>query len=345
MRPQRSPQASAVRRPHPAHFSRDTIRCELCLNQFKLPSRDAVWCPLLYDENIIDREVCERVMQYRINHKMKQDPCTAPSGIYTMFQCVPGFELLQPMPSSRLTPPRILLKKMGLIFLLFPPSKIKIKILLTLILPHLIIYGRLQSTPPRFFHPLVMPKSRRFSSIDPSKNDFWIPPSCALFLFIWVPWCRMLVVPTVLFLHIPRSFWTFNILRFPSVNLMALPFRLKDMEWSSFYTCTLAVLLLPMCASKYILPKCHQTLHYAPIRHYQAHPSLDDHSTIVCIPWVYIPPMHHCIEFSKSKFCTLHRRHLIHQQRCFQPLWTKRKGHHYIGSCFINDLATFMMTS
>jgi hypothetical protein len=59
MRPQCSPQGSAVRRPPPSHPSRDTSRCELCLDRFKFPSHDAAWCPLLHDENIRDKEVRE----------------------------------------------------------------------------------------------------------------------------------------------------------------------------------------------------------------------------------------------------------------------------------------------
>jgi hypothetical protein len=72
--PQRSPRGSAVRRPPPSHPYRDTIRCELYLDCFEFPSHDVVWCPLLRDENIKDKEVCERVMQFCIRHKIKQDP-------------------------------------------------------------------------------------------------------------------------------------------------------------------------------------------------------------------------------------------------------------------------------
>jgi hypothetical protein len=74
MRPRRSPQIYAVRHPPPSHPSRDTIICELYIDRFKFPYHDAAWCPLLHDEKIRDKEVRKRVMQFRIQHKIKQDP-------------------------------------------------------------------------------------------------------------------------------------------------------------------------------------------------------------------------------------------------------------------------------
>jgi hypothetical protein len=50
------------------------ICCELCLDRFNFHSHDAAWFPLLHDENIRDREVKERVIQYRIQNKIKQHP-------------------------------------------------------------------------------------------------------------------------------------------------------------------------------------------------------------------------------------------------------------------------------
>jgi hypothetical protein len=51
-----------------------SIRCELCLDRFGFPGHDDTWCPFLHPDKIRDREIKQRVLQYKVTHSTKQDP-------------------------------------------------------------------------------------------------------------------------------------------------------------------------------------------------------------------------------------------------------------------------------
>jgi hypothetical protein len=50
------------------------IRCELCLDRFSFSGHDAPWCPFLHLDNIKDREIRQRILQFKVTHSIKQDP-------------------------------------------------------------------------------------------------------------------------------------------------------------------------------------------------------------------------------------------------------------------------------
>lgn len=101
MRPYHAPSGPPV----PNHYTRpqgqarpqgrdlDTICCELFLDKFGFLGHGAPWCPFLHPDNIRDREIKQRVQQFKITHAIKQDP--VPDKLKHAIR-------LQPPPSSRL---------------------------------------------------------------------------------------------------------------------------------------------------------------------------------------------------------------------------------------------------
>jgi hypothetical protein len=48
--------------------------CELCLDHFGFPGHYAPWCPFLHPENTKDREIKQRILQYKVTRAIKQYP-------------------------------------------------------------------------------------------------------------------------------------------------------------------------------------------------------------------------------------------------------------------------------
>jgi hypothetical protein len=79
LRPSKSPYGTNAQGRHSSHrplgrSDSTPIRCELCLDRFGFSSHDAPWCPFLHPDNIRDREINQRVLQYKVTHSIKQDP-------------------------------------------------------------------------------------------------------------------------------------------------------------------------------------------------------------------------------------------------------------------------------
>jgi hypothetical protein len=95
MRPHHSPSGPTDH--HPSPDRTPNIRCEVCLDRFRFPPHDAPWCPFIHDENICDREVCERAIQFRIQHIIKHAPL--PDGLQSSMNTPPHARL--PAPTVR----------------------------------------------------------------------------------------------------------------------------------------------------------------------------------------------------------------------------------------------------
>jgi hypothetical protein len=70
--PSQQHDCSSALRSHPKSDD-GPIRCELCLSMFGFSGHDAPWCPFLHPDKIKDREIKQRVLQYKLTHSIKQD--------------------------------------------------------------------------------------------------------------------------------------------------------------------------------------------------------------------------------------------------------------------------------
>jgi hypothetical protein len=72
---QSRPQPQGPYNPH--RPSSPFLNCKICLNRFRFRYHDTEQCYFLHDDNIQDKEVCERIMQFRARHKIQLPPFPA----------------------------------------------------------------------------------------------------------------------------------------------------------------------------------------------------------------------------------------------------------------------------